>query len=370
VSARVAAPALALVAGCATFPASLVVPSDALDELARRPTTVEALDEREVARGVRAVVGDAAPPLPLASRRVHRVDRAPVGRGFLPREARGADSVWTRDLATGDLLLAKTPGARSLGSSLALAEATYYDHVGVAVVEGGRVRVYESWPELVLVGPSPSFAARFRGGARRGPLSAFLARYEVVEVVRVLGEGRRAELGRAARASLDEGIVFDPYHDPDRPELSCSEYALHLLERAGWEPAAAADGPELCAPTANASVGRVMRALGFGSRGYLAPDAFARVPGARRVALFSRHATRAETFALRDAHLHLWRRLGDGGRVADLLAPHPWRLMRYRANVRRFLEQVKGVFRRRPDAGAEERRRVVAALEPVFFRER
>ena len=165
---------------------------------------------------------------------------------------------------------------------------------------------------------------------------------------------------------VDEDLAFDPYHDPGNAALDCTEYLSYLLvDRAGYP----FEYP-LRAGTEQPSARRARRSLGFRVPAFLVPDDLAAVPGARRTAVVSRHASPSRQLALTEAVRLLHGRFGPESRLGDYLGPHPFRLLRYRRNVVAFLEYTKGYFGARPTADPAEIRRVLEELYAVFFVER
>ena len=355
--------ALAL-AGCRAFPVGVLVPDTALDALSD-PGFEERLDEDELEDELTRRAGVGVRAARAGSReRYWRLDAEPVAGPLAPEAFEHAEEGRAgAGLMPGDLVLVKNPTAQSLATKLVLVESTLYDHVGVLVEDEGRLFVCDSWPRFHALVKAEDFADHFRGGVRALPLGDFLAQYETLLAVRLPDPARNARLAAAALDSLEEGIRFDPHHDPADPRLSCSEYVQMLLGRAGdaseLEPRAVAQDGELR---------RALEALGFPTTGFLVPDQFAALPGARPVAWISRHRTRAGARAVEAALALLHRRSLAGARPAEFLAVDRFRFLRYRANVALFLVLAEGWAEAR---GVEESARLEEELEPLlplFFR--
>ncbi len=350
---------LVFLGGCGTFPIRYVAGKRALEELQR--TSLPAADFDEPPSALRELVGDEVERLALGERFFRRYDLDPEV-GVLPKHLRALDSAPTRGFLTGDLVLAKNAKAQSLAMSLALAEPTYWDHLGVLVARDEEWFVYESEPDVRLLGSFPDFASRFQGEAEPTRFDRFADRYEAIAVVRLSLGTRLGAFVDAAVASADEGLRFDPYHDPERPELGCSEYVEELLRRAGTAFALA-----FTPPTACASPARAMRSLGFRQGPYLMPGAFLALNGARTIAVLARHERESQWLALRAAHEWLWQRQRATTPLGDLLSIHPTRLFRYSERSRAFLEWTKGAARDAKLVDLSDARRFVAAYGPAFL---
>ena len=363
--------ALLLLAGllpgvaCGTFPLSLYVDDDVLEELADSRFRDE-VDEGEIAAALHRRLGGNIERVPLRGRGFYRADLAP-GASFPVAAVDDLHGPEMTGLASGDILLAKNQKAQSLATTLAFEEFTFFNHLGLLAFEDDRAWVYESWPKLHLIGTSPDFVSRFRGHVKRIPLHDFLKRYEPVEVVRLPDAERNARAAMAARQSIERDIPYDPHHDPNNPGLSCSEYIEMLFfEEAGY--------PFTIAPCAfgrSASFARLSHSLGFRTSAYVVPDAFADLAGARVVGVLSRHRSLGEVQALRTAFAVLHARDdADNAPTGNYLAAHPWRFLVYRAPTLAFLEWAKGIARACPSLTADEQRAAIEELYDLCFRPR
>ncbi len=361
----VLAPLLALaLAGCRSFPVGLYVPDSTLEALSR-PEYEEHLGRRRLERELRASFGYRGGPREPSAETYFRLDLDPPLGPLSASACARAGAPAVRGLRPGDLVLAKNPRAQSLGTTLTFEPFTFYDHLGVLAERSGALVVCESWPRFHPFGSAPDFASRFRGGVRARPLPAFLQRYETLEFVRLPDEMRNAALARAALSSLDEGLEYDPHHDPEDPSLSCSEYLLHLLERAGYQPPS---GPRPVSP--DPSLRQLLASLGFARDAYYVPEQFAELPGARTVGTISRHSTRAGVLAQRCAFELLHEHFAAHSRVSSYLAIQRFTLLRYRDNVRLFLGYALGYSRERGLTDPEELRGELGRMLPLFFRPR
>ena len=372
------APILALaggvaIAGCGNLPVSAFVPQEVVRGLSQGQY-VEDLDHAAVARAVEEATGYGAGPRRVGPALFRRLDRVVPGGPWNAQrfaERRGADAERLAGVAAGDLILAKNPKPQSFGSSLALDPFGYYDHVALLSFEDERAFVYESWPRLVLFGSAPKFAGRFRGHVRRVPFAAFLARYETLVFLR-WPEIESQRLVDAARHAARDRIPYDPYHDPENPALSCSEFLVYLLEQAG-----AASLPQAWSTTRNSSVRAVIEALGFAAPAIYAPDGFAHMPGVKCVAVISRLANLGELRAREAAFELLYDRLAPQSgpqagaaqveRMGSYLAFDRWRLSRYRRNVELFLNWAGGYGARCEPVSREAARQVLERMAPIFF---
>jgi hypothetical protein len=348
-------------AACRAFPVGMYVPDAVLDTLARTPY-VEELDERALARELARRAGWPIAPADLPRARYWRLDEEPARGPLAPAAFDARAGAATVGLASGDLVLVKNGRAQSLGTTLSLAEFTFYDHLGVLVERDGLWQVCDSWPSFHPLGKSQDFAARFRGGVRATPLSRFLAHYETLLFVRVADPAGAARLAAAALDSLDQGIEYDPRHDERDSRLSCSEYLLALFERAGL-----ARPPHPRAVSASAELRALLAALGFPTRGFVVPDQFAALPGARAVAWVSRHDTPQGARSVEAVFARLHARFARGEPLGAFLAVDRYRFLRYRANVAQLLRWAEGWARAR---GCAERARLEQELEelmPLFF---
>ncbi|HED65274.1 MAG TPA: hypothetical protein ENJ09_06945 [Planctomycetes bacterium] len=363
-------PGLALLFAACHAPAGWIVPDRAIEALEEDP--FPALPAREdLIREVEAILGRRVEPRRLQRAHTFRVDldsgplelRGPRGERPLDR----ADAAALVGLRTGDIVLAKNAKPQSLGSTLSLVRFTFFDHAGLFVEEDGRAFVYEARPRLSYHPSAPDFASRFRGGVHRSTFTEFLERYEALEFVRPAAseDPHWAEAVAArARESLDEGILFDPHHDPADPRLSCTEYLEYLFEGAGNQV------PRL-APvevSANPSLLRMLRSLGFQTRAYAVPDSYRELPGARVVGLFARHRTRAEFEAIEEGYraLHAdFHSRGSAARIGGYLAFDRWHFVRYRRRTELFLRFAVGLAVDRTD-GEEDLARELRELLPAF----
>jgi hypothetical protein len=291
-----------------------------------------------------------------------RLDGTPRGP-FESSSLGKSDSPALDGLRSGDLVLARHARAQGFGTSLALQDFTWFNHMGVVALEADRVQVYESWATVSKFGSSPDFAGRFQGGVRRTPLVEFLRAYEELAFLRLTDAATGERLVLAARDSLQSGIRFDPYHDPERPELDCSEYVLHLAQLAGLQ----LDPPRVAA-TSNASARAVQESLGFHRRPYVVPGGFYDLPGARQVAWLSRHPSAAQALAAREAARLLHAQLGAGGSVGDLVAFDRWRMLRLRDNVSSFLAWTDAYFACHPSLDPGVMQGVLERMLPIFMR--
>jgi hypothetical protein len=295
---------------------------------------LEALEPRAdeaTAAQLEAELGKRFGPLPVVRtdpERYWRIDGDAPRGPFAPEEAEHEVS----GLAAGDLVLVKNPKAQALATTLTFARFTYYDHLGVLIERDGAFFVCDSWPSFHPFGKSDDFAARFRGGARATEFGRFLAHYETLAVVRLPDERRNAALARAAEASLAEGIEYDPHHDPRDPRLSCSEYVRLLLERAGY-----VELPPPRAVTPRTDYRVLLQLLGFPSDAFDVPEDLAALPGARTLALLSRHGTHARLAAERGAFARLHARFQAGAPLSELLVVDRLRFLAYPPRVALFL---------------------------------
>lgn len=355
--------ALLLLQGCGTFPASLYVEDPVLEELSRTRFT-EHVNETALGFQMSARLGYEAGRVPLCEARFRRLD-LPELEAFDPEDADFVGSPSTQGLCEGDIVLAKNKKPQSLATTLAFRDFTFFNHQGLLVWEEGRFFVLESWPKLDLFGSAPDFAGRLRGHVQQVALSEFLARYEIVEFYRLPDAEANARAVVAARALTAERIPYDPYHDPARPGLSCSEFMALALERAGYAleltPRPIADNP---------SVRRTLTSLGFGNQGYVVPDDFAQQPRETRVGWMSLHATAAEDLTIREAYRLLHERAGENAPYGEHVGLDPWHLLRYRENVVAFLEWAKGCVRAHAASEPAEIRALLERMHPIFFEER
>ncbi|MEQ1893207.1 MAG: YiiX/YebB-like N1pC/P60 family cysteine hydrolase [Planctomycetota bacterium] len=314
---------------CRAFPVGLYVPTPVLEALEPRgaDASVAQLDAELVQRF------GALPEVATEPERYWRIEgEAPRGP-FAPERAEHE----VAGLAAGDLVLVKNPKAQSLATTLTFARFTYYDHLGVLIERDGALFVCDSWPSFHPIGKCDDFASRFRGGVRATELGRFLAHYETLAVVRLPDERRNAALARAAQASLDEAIEYDPHHDPRDPRLSCSEYVRLLLERAGY-----AELPPPRAVTSRTDYRTLLQLLGFPSDAFDVPEDLALLPGARTVALVSRFDTHARLAAHRAAFERLHARFQAGARLDELLVVDRLRFLAYPPRVALFLRAAVG----------------------------
>jgi hypothetical protein len=354
--------ALVALTACRAFPVGLYVPDTVLGTLAAE-SAFAPLDEAELAR---ALAERAGGPLELRAtdpERLFRLDLSPPTGPFAPTELTQAAGSAADGLRAGDLVLVKHPRAQSLATTLTFGEFTFYDHMGVLVERDERFLVCDSWPRFRPFLCARDFADRFRGGVRASTLGAFLAHYETALLLRLPEPEQAERLAAAALASLSEGIEYDPHHDPSDPRLSCSEYKLHLFERAGIR------GPtEPRAVASDAELRRVLAALGFPTTGFVVPDQFRALPGMREVAWFSRHATRPAALAQEVAFALLHARFARGAPLVDFLAIDRFHFLAYRPSVAAFLRWAPAWAERRglldPRALADE----LEPLLPLFFR--
>ncbi|MEW6074515.1 MAG: hypothetical protein AB1726_18210 [Planctomycetota bacterium] len=351
-------------AGCHAFPLSLYVEGEVLDELSATSFR-SAVDDREIAAGMRERLGYDGGRAPYLEEAFHRLDLAPADP-FSPAAADDPASPFLAGLASGDVILAKNPKAQSLAATLSFAEFAYYDHLGVLVFEDGGVWVYEAWPRLRLLSTAPDFISRFQGHVDRVPLREFLARYETLELVRLPDPGRNARAVEAARRSRAQRIPYDPYHDPEQPGLSCSEYVEMLfLAEAGY-PAGLPPRPL----GRNAAWARIADSLGFRAPAYVVPDDFAGLEGARSVGIISRHRTLAEARAMRTAFRVLHDRDRPDSPAGDYLAAHPWHFLVYRDTTLAYFEWTKGYVRAHPEASEATLRAAIETIYDLCFRPR
>lgn len=314
---------------CRAFPLGLYVPTPVLEALEPRGAKASVAQlEAELVRRFGPL-----PEVDTDPERYWRLDGAAPRGPFAPAQAGHELS----GLAPGDLVLVKNPKAQSLATTLTFARFTYHDHLGVLIERDGAFFVCDSWPSFHPFGKCDDFAARFRGGVRATELGQFLAHYETLAVVRLPDERRNAALARAAEASLDEAIEYDPHHDPRDPRLSCSEYVRLLLERAGY-----AELPPARAVTQRTDYRALLQLLGFPSDAFDVPEDLAALPGARTIALVSRFATRAGLDAEHAAFARLHARFQAGARLDELLVVDRLRFLAYPPRVALFLRAAVG----------------------------
>ena len=345
----------------AEYPAAWYAPAHARRALAKS-TWIEFLDAADVRARMRAEFDFEGPPRRALGRTWWRLDEDSV----LPFESHELDrheSAALRDLRDGDLVVARHSRAQAYGTSLALAEFTWFNHMGLVAIEDGRVVIYESWATLSRLGPSQDFASRFQGGARRTPLVEFLREYEELSFLRLTDAERGGAWAEAARNSLERGIRFDPHHDPNNAELDCSEYVLALAQEIGL----ALDPPRV-ASTPNPAVRALQQSLGFHDREYVVPDAFFSLPAAQGVTRLSRHPSLERSFVAREAARLLQGLVGQSGQASDLLAFDRWRLLRLRRNARSFLDWADAYFAAHPGPDLALLHSKLRQMLPIFFR--
>ena len=348
--------------GCGTFPLSLYVDEAVFDELERTSLRTD-VSEAEIAAGMADRLGHVGERVPLLAEEYHRVDRSGVGP-FLPPEVDDPSSPAVAGLASGDVILAKNSKAQSLASTLVLVEFTFYDHLGLLAIEDGGVFVYESWPKVDLFCRAPDFVSRYRGRVRRLPLSEFLERYETVELVRFPDPDRNLAALAAARESVTRDIEYDPYHDPNGPELSCSEYLEMLLVEGGgyaWRFPRRAVGRNL-------AIDRTSRMIGFRTPDYIVPDVFMDFPGTRPVGVISVHSSSSEVLAIHEAFAVLHARDRPDAPAGNHFTVHPWHFLVYRDETLAFLEWSKAYFRDHPSSDPRAIRGVVEEIYEICIR--
>jgi hypothetical protein len=354
--------ALLVLTGCRAFPVGLYVPDEVLTRLAET-RYVEDLDEAGLARELAERAGRPLDPAPPSPARYFRLDLAPPRGPFAPAAFDVPGGEAAAGLCAGDLVLLVNPKAQSLATTLTFENFTFHDHLGVLIEREGRLLVCDSWPRFHPFAKASDFADRFRGGVRATPLGRFLAHYESARVLRPADPAGAPRLAAAALASLDEGIEFDPHHDPADPRLSCSEYVQLLFARAGL---ASPASPRAARP--DAELHALLGLLGFPSTGFVVPDQFAELAGLEPVAWISRHPSAAAAHAKEAAFRVLHARARAGDRVADFLAVDRFRFLRYRANVRAFLRWAEAWGAARGTHGAEPLAAELEELAPLFFR--
>lgn len=357
--AALAVASLGALSGCASYPVRLYVDSEALAEI-ERTRFDERPDSEAVTRRVGERLSFAAEVLPPTAADFHRIDRGQAERLSL-WEAGAVDSTWTSDLKVGDLLLAKNGTGRSLGAKLSFAEFAFHDHAAILMRRGDRWNVVESYPSFRVFGFFPDFAARFRGKIVRTSLEDYLRRYEVLTVVR-LADGRGEELAARAQAALTEGIRFDPYHDPSNDELSCTEFVLEMMNRAGasFEPAA-------IPVTRNASMRRLLNLVGYRLDGYVLPDRLGEAPGSTVIARFSRHTGVAEAKAYEVAHRLLLEWMDEDALAGDCLDVDGSHLVRADERTDLFLGLARSFAQAHPTATEDELRQGLGVILAEVF---
>ena len=237
----------------------------------------------------------------------------------------------------GDLLLVKNHQAQSLSSSVGLAVPTWFDHAGVLEHTAAGPVVLESWPGVVLLALTPDFASRFKGRAQATPLGDFLARYHHAVVLRLPGGGE--ERVARARALIEEDAPFDCYHDPERPELSCTEFVAACCQ-------VDLDGVPV---SALPNVGRVKEALGWYVETFVTPGTLLGVEGAHVVAELGRHRSRAEVELLRATWTEIHRMSQrEGSSMGDWLSYDTTRLFGWRPRTVALLEWSASLARAEP----------------------
>jgi hypothetical protein len=349
--------------GCRNFPLSIYIDDEVFAELEETSFDEEIGDE-EIATAMMERVGWKGERRTVDREVYWRVGR-PDSR--IPCRAEDLDDPAHPALAgllSGDVILAKNPQPQSLWTTLALREFTYFDHLGLFVVEDGGAWVYESWPKLHLFGCASTFVSRFRGKVGRTPISEFLCRYETLEWIRLPDAERNRLAVEAARESATLDILYDPQHDPEGPGLSCSEYLqMLLIEKAGY--------PFEIAPRSlghNDALQRIAHSLGFENSSYVVPDSFATLPGARRVGTISIHPAPAELFAEREAYAVMHEHCRTDSPAGDYIAAHRWHFLRFRRSTLAFLEWSAAWCDDHPSEDPGETRRILEMLYEICFR--
>ncbi len=348
--------------GCGTFPLSLYVDEAVFDELERTNLRTDVSDF-EIAAGMSDRLGYEGERVSFLGEVYHRVDRAGI-EPFPPSEVDDPGSPTVAGLVSGDVILAKNPKAQSLASTLAMMEFTFYDHLGLLAIEDGGVFVYESWPKVDLLCSASDFVSRYRGQVRRISLSDFLERYETLELVRFPDPARNLAAVAEARDSVTRDIEYDPHHDPNGPELSCSEYLEMLLVEGGgyvWKCPRRAVGRNL-------AIDRTSKMIGFRTPDYIVPDVFLDFPGVRQVGVISIHSSSSEVLAIHEAFSVLHARDHPDAPAGNHVTVHPWHFLVFRDETLAFLELTKAYFRDHPSSDPAAIREVVEEIYEICIR--
>ncbi len=255
------------------------------------------------------------------------------------------------DARDGDLILVKNYQAQSLSSTIGLASPTWFDHSGVLEFTPAGPLVYESWPVVRIFAFTRDFASRFVGHTQATPLAEYLARYHHALVVRPPGDGAR-RLERARKLAA-ERIPFDCYHDPKRPELSCTEF-LSQVGEFELTPIPTSPLP---------AIAHLRGVLGWYVQSFITPDGVLALPGVQVICELGRHRSLAEVRALqamwREIH-HMSQR--EGSIPGDWLTYSRLHLFGWHPRVRALLEWSVALARLRPDVDPESRARVLMEL--------
>ncbi len=255
------------------------------------------------------------------------------------------------EASDGDLLLVKNTQAQSLASTVGLATPTWFDHSGVIQVTEAGTMVIESWPDVRLVAKTPDFASRLYGKVQITPVRQFLERYHHGLILRPAGDGRQRV--ERALALAEQGITFDPYHDPERPELSCTEFVAQVTG-VDLEPIPVSPVP---------SISNTRVELGWYVSCFVTPDTFLDLPGAAWIGELGRHGSLEEVRALRAMWFEIHRMSQrSGSSMGDWVGYDRFRLFGWRPRVTALLEWAVGLARFSPGGDHEERARILVEL--------
>ncbi|MDA1264096.1 MAG: hypothetical protein O2816_03335 [Planctomycetota bacterium] len=251
----------------------------------------------------------------------------------------------------GDLLLVKSRKAQSLATTVGLARPTWFTHSGILEHTPAGVVVHESWPAVALWTKTDTFVERFQGGTRTTPVLEFLARYHHGQIVRPPGDAA-ARLVRA-RELVARNIPFDSFHDPARPDLTCTEFCAVVME---------VDLP-IVPISAVESINATQFALGWYVQGFQTPGLLADEPGTVAVGELGRHRSAEEVASLRATWQEIHRMSQrPGSSMGDWVGYDRFKLFRMRPRSEALLCWSVALERAGIELSHAERARVLVKL--------
>jgi hypothetical protein len=268
-------------------------------------------------------------------------------------------------LLPGDLIIGSKLSPVGFLMGLATEKPGYFGHIGIITEEGGQPIIYEAFGAMHIFKRSESLFGKIEGTIQKIPLAGFMSRYDDVMILRLPNPKKNQKIAELAKASIKEGLEFDPFFDPDSPPPCCTEYPRNLMKEAGYETL-----PENVGRTTNASVSKVLNLLGIKSRHFLTTQGFLDIPGVTIVDVISKVPSQGLRQVVLESQRLAYENLNLGDSIGNYLDFDGKQGLHFRDRLASYFLSTYLYFLENPIEDPEQRRNIMEKIFTAHFQEK